>query len=104
MPPPSLADLGSLGLCWDVQGKCQPRRPWAREAGGPPLPVLNADGLEVLVVPCPWQTRVVIHSTLPLSPGLALASPCDPVAGGPDRRPCLRLGWECGLGSRVTWV
>lgn len=36
MPPSSLADLGSLGLCWDVQGKCQPRRPWAREAGGPP--------------------------------------------------------------------
>lgn len=35
MPPPSLADLGSLGLCWDIKGKCQPRRPWAREAGGP---------------------------------------------------------------------
>lgn len=39
MPPSSLADLGSLGLCWDVQGiKCQPRRLTGREAeAGPPL-------------------------------------------------------------------
>ena len=35
MPPPLLADLGSLALCWDIHGKCQPRRLWAREAGGP---------------------------------------------------------------------
>ena len=48
MLPPSLADLGSLGLCWDVQGKCQPRR-----LAGPSLPVLSADWLEVLVVPYP---------------------------------------------------
>ena len=26
---------------------------------------------------CSWQTRGNIHSTLPLSPGLAAASPCD---------------------------
>ena len=28
-------------------------------------------------MPCPWQTRGDVHSTLSLSPGLAAASPCD---------------------------
>lgn len=73
---PSLADLGSLGLWWDIHGKCQLGRLCALEAWRPLLPaLLTTDWTEVQTgrktrvgagrLPAkPGQTGVISHSTL----------------------------------------